>query len=90
LKFKRQEPIGPYFVDFVCHLKKLIIELDGGHHGEEDQIKYDQIRTEFLERQGYKVIRFWNAEVFTNIEGVLEALFQEIFGSGQSFAKVDG
>ena len=70
LKFRRQEPIGKYIVDFVCIEKKLVIELDGGQHAE--QITYDQERTKFLKKLGYRVIRFWNNEVCTNLLGVLE------------------
>ena len=59
--FVRQFPIDTYIVDFVCLELKLIIELDGGHHME--QIKYDQNRTEQLQKRGFNVIRFWNNDV---------------------------
>jgi very-short-patch-repair endonuclease len=71
-KFRRQFPIEPYIVDFVCLELKLIIELDGGQHAE--QMDYDQQRSLYLEQRGFKVIRFWNNEMFENIEGVLEAV----------------
>ena len=71
-KFKRQVPIGNYVVDFLCSSTKLIVELDGGQHAE--QQSYDQKRTLYLESKGFKVIRFWNNEVLTNIDGVLEPL----------------
>ena len=61
LKFRRQHPIGPYIVDFCCIDKQLIIELDGSQHLERE--KYDRRRTAFIERQGFRVIRFWNHEV---------------------------
>lgn len=80
IKFKRQEPIGPYFVDFVCHPRMLVIEVDGGHHAEPMQEEYDDERTAFLREKGYRVIRFWNNDVFNDIEGVLESLRLEIFG----------
>lgn len=70
LKFRRQHQIGKYIVDFICLDKKLIIELDGWQHKEENQERYDKIRTEFLERQGFKVVRFWNNEINDNLEGV--------------------
>ncbi|MEI8344057.1 MAG: endonuclease domain-containing protein [Candidatus Moraniibacteriota bacterium] len=70
LKFKRQYSIGKYIIDFVCLEKKLIIELDGWQHGEENQKKYDKERTEFLEKLGFKIMRFWNNEVNNNIEGI--------------------
>jgi very-short-patch-repair endonuclease len=71
-KFRRQFPIEPYIVDFVCLELKLIIELDGGQHA--DQQNYDQQRTLFLGKRGFKVIRFWNNEMCENNEGVLEAI----------------
>ena len=70
LKFRRQEKIGKYIVDFMCLEKKLIIELDGFQHKEENQERYDLERTKFLERQGFRIIRFWNDEVNNNLEGV--------------------
>lgn len=69
LKFRRQEPIGKYIVDFLCYEKKLIIELDGGQHNLFKE--KDLIRDEWMNKQGYKVIRFWNNEVLNNIDGVL-------------------
>ena len=70
LKFRRQYPIGDYIVDFICHEKNLIIEVDGGQHNETKNKIYDKIRTRFLESKGFKVIRFWNNEIDENIEGV--------------------
>ena len=75
-KFRRQHIIKPYIVDFVCLEKHLIIELDGGQHSE--QIKYDQKRTNYLEQSGYSVIRFWNNDVFTNTESVLNEVLKQI------------
>lgn len=75
-KFKRQVPIGNYIVDFVCSWKKLIVELDGGQHAE--TVHYDQKRTTFLESQGYKVLRFWNNEVLTETENVLDVILHEL------------
>jgi very-short-patch-repair endonuclease len=71
-KFRRQAPIGKYIVDFVCFEQKLILELDGGQHAV--QQNYDNARTEWLESQGFKVIRFWNNDVMNNIEGVKESI----------------
>ena len=76
LKFKRQKPIGIYIVDFVCLEQKLIIELDGGQHAE--SVEYDELRTQFLENAGYKVLRFWNNQVLQEMESVLEAIRIEI------------
>ena len=69
IRFNRQVPIGPFICDFAARSAKLIIELDGGQHG--DRVAEDTRRTRFLEAQGYRVIRFWNNDVLTNIEGVM-------------------
>jgi very-short-patch-repair endonuclease len=69
LKFRRQEVIGNYIVDFVCFKKKLIIELDGGQHNEFRE--KDIPREEWLKKQGYKILRFWNSEVLNNTNGAL-------------------
>lgn len=73
LKFKRQHPIGNYIADFYCHEQAIIIEVDGGHHAEEMQRTHDDERTAFLKEQGYRVIRFWNNDVFNDIEGCSKA-----------------
>ena len=78
LKFKRQQPIGDYIVDFICKEAKIIIEIDGGQHNEPENIEYDKTRTEYLNTLGYKVIRFWNNEIYENIEGVVLRLREEI------------
>ena len=78
LKFKRQQPIGDYIVDFISKEAKVIIEIDGGQHNEQENIEYDKTRTEFLNGLGYKVIRFWNNEIYENIDGVLLRLNKEI------------
>jgi very-short-patch-repair endonuclease len=72
LKFKRQQVIENFIVDFYCHSKKLIIELDGGHHNEDRNQKLDHKRQEFLEKKNYIVLRFWNNEIDNNLDGVLE------------------
>ncbi len=74
-KFKRQEIIGPYIVDFVCYEKRLIIELDGSQHLEEKRVEKDALRTSYLESQGFRVLRFWNHEIFKQKKDVLEAVF---------------
>jgi very-short-patch-repair endonuclease len=70
--FRRQVRIGRYIVDFASHRAKLVIEIDGGQHAE--QAAADAERTKVIEAEGYRVIRFWNNEVLTNIDGVLEAI----------------
>jgi len=75
-KFRRQYPIDPYIVDFICIKKKLIIELDGGQHAVEKD--YDDRRTAFLEARGYRVLRFWNNVVFSETEGVITTILQAL------------
>ena len=70
LKFRRQYPIGKYVVDFICLDKKIIIELDGWQHKKERQERYDEKRNEFLEKLGFRMLRFWNNEVNSNLDGV--------------------
>ncbi len=73
LKFRRQCPLGPYIVDFVSIDKKLVIEVDGSQHFL--QREYDEIRTQFLNSLGYKVIRFWNSEVKNQFNAVMETIY---------------
>ena len=75
-KFRRQMPIGPYIVDFVCVEERLIVELDGGQHDE--RAEQDRRRTASLEGAGYRVARFWNVDVLRNMEGVLESVRAEL------------
>jgi len=72
LKFRRQHPIPPYTVDFLCVAARLVIELDGSQHGED----IDRTRTQFLESKGFVVLRFWNNQVLTEIEAVAEAILK--------------
>jgi very-short-patch-repair endonuclease len=76
LKFKRQEPLGLYVVDFVCYEAKLIVELDGGQHA--SQKEADEERTRWLASRGFRVVRFWNNDVLTNIAGVMREIEKEI------------
>ena len=69
-KFRRQQPLGNYIVDFVCLEKRLIIELDGGQHAEQGD--YDAQRDTWLRDQGFNVLRFWNHDVLKNIDGVVD------------------
>ena len=73
LKFRRQEPIGNYIVDFVCYEKRLVIELDGGQHLE--QKEKDQIRDQWLKGEGFTVLRFWNNQVLQMTKVVLETIW---------------
>ncbi|MGM4896746.1 endonuclease domain-containing protein [Tardiphaga sp. 839_C3_N1_4] len=74
-KFVRQEAIGPYIGDFVCREQRLVIEVDGGQHLES---KRDEIRDAYLRAEGYGVVRFWNNDVLSNIDGVLMLLDQAL------------
>jgi very-short-patch-repair endonuclease len=75
-KFRRQQPLGQYIVDFVCLEKRLIVEVDGSQHNE--QQSYDAARTGWLESQGYRVLRFWNNEVLSEMASVIEAITQQL------------
>jgi very-short-patch-repair endonuclease len=70
-KFRRQQPVGRYVVDFVNLEKKVVVELDGGQHALNPG---DKMRDEWLRAEGYKVLRFWDNQVFSNLEGVLESI----------------
>jgi len=75
-KFRRQHPFGNYIIDFACLERKVAIELDGGQHAE--AVDYDKQRTRNLEKTGFIVLRFWNNEVFENMDGVLEVIWQTL------------
>jgi very-short-patch-repair endonuclease len=76
LKFRRQHPIGKYIVDFVCLERKIVIELDGGQHAELKTGAYDRERDNWLEKQGYRVLRFWDNDVLVNTREVLQVIQQ--------------
>ena len=76
-KFVRQEPIGRYYADFACRERRLAVEVDGGQHAESG---YDEKRDAELAALGYRVLRVWNTDVLTNIEGVLEMILKELGG----------
>ena len=77
--FKRQHIIGDYIVDFLCVSSKLIIELDGGYHLLPEQTASDELRSEWLQSKGYRVIRFTNEELFSNIDKVLETIKDNLY-----------
>jgi very-short-patch-repair endonuclease len=70
-KFRRQHRLGPFIVDFICFESRLVIEADGGQHVDN---AYDERRTAWLEQRGWRVIRFWNTDILTNIDGVQEMI----------------
>lgn len=78
LKFKRQVPLGPYIVDFVCMEYKLVLEADGGQHGGQS----DRKRDAWFRREGYVVLRYWNNEVLQQTESVLVAIHQALIARG--------
>ncbi len=77
--FRRQVRLGHYIVDFASHQLRIVIEIDGGQHA--TQIKHDAKRTEFLKCEGYRVLRFWNIEVLSNIDGVLEMIHSAVLAT---------
>ena len=76
-KFRRQHPLGRYILDFACIEHRLAIEADGGQHSESAA---DERRTAWLERQGWRVLRFWNNEILANSEGVQETILEALGG----------
>jgi lysyl-tRNA synthetase class 2 len=77
-RFKRQVPKGRYIVDFCCAEARLIVELDGSRHADSDSVAHDADRTRFLQESGFRVIRFWNGEVFTNLDGVIQTIWAKL------------
>ena len=71
-KFRRQHPVGPFIVDFVCVEKRLIIEVDGGQHAE--SLEWDTKRSEYLKGRGYRILRFWDNEVLGEGKSVLDVI----------------
>ena len=83
-KFRRQFPVGRYIVDFVCREHSLIIELDGGFH--QDQQDYDRARTECLQSRGFDVLRYWDNDVLTESDSVLESISEALKKRGAGFS----
>ena len=77
-KFRRQQVLAGYILDFYCHQAKLAVELDGGQHNEPDVRQRDGHRDKALGRLGVTVLRFWNNDVLTNLTGVLETIQQDV------------
>jgi very-short-patch-repair endonuclease len=74
-KFVRQQPIGPYYVDFVCRQQRVVVEIDGGQHADSAS---DRVRDAYLVARGYRVIRIWNNDALQNMAGVFEFLASEL------------
>jgi very-short-patch-repair endonuclease len=77
-QFYRQRIIGNYIVDFYCPKAKLIIEIDGGQHYDNDGIKKDRIRDKYIKNQGLKVLRFSDRDIFENLNGVIEKIYENL------------
>ena len=77
-KFRRQVPMDSYILDFVCFSARLIIEIDGSQHGDASYQVFDQERTHFLKQRGFRIIRFWNDDVLSRTELVLENIFNAL------------
>ena len=86
-KWRRQMPLGPYFVDFACFARKLVIELDGGQHAQ--AVACDAARTRFIEAEGYRLLRFWNNDLLENCDGVLARIAESLsLGRGKEQRKL--
>jgi very-short-patch-repair endonuclease len=81
-KFRRQYPVGPFIVDFICVEKNVVIELDGGQHAENEEL--DVQRSAYLNKMGYRVFRFWNNQVLQDTEAVLEKIFAILADTAQN------
>jgi very-short-patch-repair endonuclease len=75
LHIRRQVPMGPYVADFICHAMKVVIEVDGAQHGFDRHVEGDRTRDVWFEAQGYQVLRFWNHDVLTRLDIVLDTIF---------------
>ena len=82
VKFKRQAPIGPYIADFVCHSARIVIELDGGQHDEPAYRLRDEARDRFITAEGYRILRFWNFEVQSEFEAVIDRIYLSLIEQG--------
>jgi len=79
-RFRRQSPVPPYIVDFICFSHKLIVEVDGATHGDLHELQYDEARTVHLNGEGFRVLRFWNADIYHSIDAVLDAILLALQG----------
>ena len=78
LRFRRQEAIGPYIVDFVCRQRHLVIEVDGGQHADPGPREIQ--RTRYLEDRGFRILRFWNHDVLAKTDGAMTEIFRALDG----------
>jgi very-short-patch-repair endonuclease len=87
IKFRRQHPIGPYVVDFCSIEAMLIVEIDGGQHDQEENRRADSRRTQYLEEQGYRVLRLWNNDVLNNCESAIAYIVDFLNGPSPGAAR---
>ncbi len=80
MKFVRQCPIGPFFVDFACRAAQIVVEVDGGTHSTDEEVARDRARAAYLEAQGFRIFRVHNIDVYENMDGVLETLLAFVRG----------
>lgn len=90
MRFFRQYSLGPYILDFYCTEVRLAVELDGGQHAWSDNREYDAFCSEYLKVHGIEVIRFWDNEALSDIQGVLNELFLKVTSPNLPFAKGEG
>ena len=76
--FRRQVVLGPYIADFACLSRRLVIEVDGSQHGTEQGLASDAIRTRWLEAEGYRLLRFWNSDVMSSTDSVMDAIYDAL------------
>ena len=77
---RRQAPFRGYYLDFVCFERRVVIEVDGGHHGEDAQAAHDAVRDAVLRREGFRVLRFWSSSVRQNLDGVMYSVMAALEG----------
>ena len=88
LRFRRQQPLGPYVADFFCSAAKLVVELDGGQHGTDEAMAYDAARTKWLEARGYRVLRISNIEFLKEQEVTVDAIWRAVESSGTPLPEI--
>ena len=76
--FRRQAPIGPYIVDFISFRSGIVIEADGGQHGMTEGSRLDRVRDAFLQSLGFRVLRFWNSDIDSNLADVMESILSAL------------
>jgi len=76
VKFRRQVPFGPYIADFISIKEKLVIELDGSQHYQENGIQKDKVRDQYFKKEGFTVLRFSNTEIIENVDGVIDMIWE--------------